>query len=116
MDLRIGSVVIDSKDPQRLARFWAEALGYEARYDAADWVMLVHPEGKNAGLSFQYEDEPKAGSNRLHFDLYAASMTAEVERLKGLGATVKREYLEPDDCFTVMQDPEGNEFCVCAHE
>lgn len=116
MDLRIGSVVIDSRNPIGLARFWAEALGYETRHEEAGWVMLVHPEGRNAGLSFQYEDGPKTGSNRLHFDLYTASMTAEVERLKGLGATVKRENLEPEDCFTVMQDPEGNEFCVCRHE
>ena len=116
MALRIGSVVIDSQDPTVLARFWAEALGYETKHQEEGWVMIVHPEGQNAGLSFQREDGPKAGSNRLHFDLYASSMTAEVERLKGLGATVKREHLDPGDCFTVMQDPEGNEFCVCATE
>jgi predicted enzyme related to lactoylglutathione lyase len=114
MDLSIGSVVIDSRDPITLARFWAAALGYETYHEEVGWVMIVHPERQNVRLSFQFEDGPKAGSNRLHFDLYAASMAAEVERLKGLGATVKRENLEPGDCFTVMQDPEGNEFCVCA--
>ncbi|MBW3623829.1 MAG: VOC family protein [Armatimonadetes bacterium] len=116
MTLKIGSVVIDSQGPIALARFWAAALGYETAHEEAGWVRIVDPDVRNAGLSFQREDGPKTGSNRLHFDLYTSSMTAEVERLKSLGATVKRENREPDDLFTVMLDPEGNEFCVCQKE
>jgi predicted enzyme related to lactoylglutathione lyase len=39
---------------------------------------------------------------------------AEVERLSQLGATVKKEFREPKETVIVMQDPEGNEFCVCS--
>jgi predicted enzyme related to lactoylglutathione lyase len=73
----------------------------------------VDPEGRSAGLSFGKEKGPKTESNRLHMDLYTATMDAEVERLKGLGATVKRRIDDPGNAFVVMQDPEGNEFCVC---
>jgi hypothetical protein len=53
--------------------------------------------------------EPKTAKNRLHFDLRPLTSRAdEVERLKGLGASVVREFAS----HTVMQDPEGNEFCV----
>ena len=53
--------------------------------------------------------EPKAAKNRMHFDLRApATVAAEVSRLEKLGATVVRNYPR----LTVMQDPEGNEFCV----
>ena len=53
--------------------------------------------------------EPKAAKNRIHFDLRAPGAIAdEVARLRGLGATVVRE----GDDLVVMQDPEGNEFCV----
>ncbi len=52
--------------------------------------------------------------NRLHLDLHPSeSMESEVERLVALGAfTVRVVNENPDDLFTVMQDPEGNEFCV----
>jgi Glyoxalase-like domain len=53
--------------------------------------------------------EPKAAKNRMHFDLRApGTVAAEVSRLQKLGATVVRSH----SGLTVMQDPEGNEFCV----
>ncbi len=113
MPLRIGSVVVDSKEPTALAEFWAEALGYKhIRWDAG-WSRIVDPEGRRAGLSFGKEKSPKTESNRLHFDLYTSAMESEVERLTGLGARVKRRVDDPGNVFVVMQDPEGNEFCVC---
>src|SRR5215204_3454790 len=60
-------------------------------------------------LWFARVPEPKSAKNRMHFDLRAAgSVDAEVERLVGLGATVVRVGEES----VVLQDPEGNEFCV----
>jgi hypothetical protein len=54
--------------------------------------------------------EPKTAKNRMHFDLRApdGDVAAEVDRLAALGATVLRR----GEDLTVMQDPEGNEFCV----
>jgi predicted enzyme related to lactoylglutathione lyase len=53
--------------------------------------------------------EKKTAKNRVHFDLRAADIEAEVDRLTKLGASVLRRT---DDDLVVMQDPEGNEFCV----
>ena len=60
-------------------------------------------------LWFQCVPEPKTAKDRMHFDLRApGSIEDEVRRLQGLGATVMRA----GDDLVVMQDPEGNEFCV----
>jgi hypothetical protein len=113
MAMWIGAVVVDAQSPTELARFWAEALGYDLHHSDESWAWITDPQGEHVRLSFTYEREPKVASNRLHFDLYAQEMVGEVERLKGLGASYKRENREPGNDFVVMQDPEGNEFCVC---
>ena len=114
IDLYVHAVVLDAKSPVALARFWAEALGYEANVQDEGWTWVTDPAGRRVRLSFQYEREPKAGSNRLHFDLKTHNVDAEVSRLTALGATVKREFREPEETVIVMRDPEGNEFCVCS--
>jgi hypothetical protein len=63
-------------------------------------------------LLFQKVPEPKAGKNRVHLDFRAPVMADEVARLVGLGATVIAERSLGDFSWTVMSDPEGNEFCV----
>jgi hypothetical protein len=65
-------------------------------------------EGPGPILFFQEVSEPKHGRNRLHFDLVAGPRAAEVERLCALGARVRDHH----DTYSVLQDPEGNEFCV----
>ena len=97
-------------DALALARFWAAVFGSDvdeesttdkAFVEAADWG------GPN--IWFTRVPEPKAAKNRIHFDLRApGTVAAEVLRLETLGATVVRN----DPRLTVMQDPEGNEFCV----
>ena len=63
--------------------------------------------------------EERAGKNRLHLDLGAATgeRHAEVERLVGLGATVVGERGGDAEglVWTTLTDPEGNEFCVAEH-
>lgn len=119
---RIREIVIDSLDPPALARFWAAALdGYAVRpYDEAEIARLaakgrtpetdpaVALDGPGPIIFFQEVSEPKASRNRLHFDLVGGSRPAEVERLCALGATVRDEH----DTYSVLLDPEGNEFCV----
>ena len=57
--------------------------------------------------------EPKTVKNRVHLDLRGESMAGEVERLRGLGATfIAERTLGEDVRWTVMADPEGNEFCI----
>ncbi|MEV0575444.1 MULTISPECIES: VOC family protein [unclassified Streptomyces] len=77
-----------------------------------------HEEESGTGLGrrllFQRVPEPKTVKNRLHLDLHAGPdrRDAEVARLEGLGATVVRKVAEPGGTWTVLTDPEGNEFCV----
>ena len=108
----IKAVVVDSAVPSTVASFWASALGYVMQGPpptAADnFVGIVDPQGVGPELGFQRVPEPKVGKNRLHLDLHVANRTREVERLVSLGATKSREF----ENWTIMTDPEGNEFCV----
>lgn len=113
MSLQIGMVTIDCADPQTLARFWAAALGTSVANDYGDFVMLA-PNGSGApALGLQRVPEPRTGKNRVHVDLGGGGGRAvEVDRLVGLGARVLDEQQMPGLAWTVLGDPEGNEFCV----
>lgn len=114
--------MIDAVNPAALARFWAQALdGYQVRpYDAAEIARLaklgltpetdpqVAVDGPGPTLWLQQVPARKAERNRVHLDLICADRSAEVARLRSLGATQREER----DGFCVMQDPEGNEFCL----
>ena len=73
-----------------------------------------HNVGQGRRILLQQVPEPKTVKDRIHLDLIVGpdARLAEVERLVGLGATVLREVEEHGGQFTVMADPEGNEFCV----
>jgi len=123
---RILDVVFDCRHPASLARFWAAALdGYAvAPYDEAeldrlraagiddpedDPAVLVEPSsGGGPRLWLQLVPESKTVKNRVHLDLACADVSAEVERLTGLGARV----LAAPGRWVTMADPEGNEFDV----
>ncbi|WP_101258338.1 VOC family protein [Streptomyces barkulensis] len=88
-----------------------------------DLAAARHPEdpadpdsgaGLGRRLLFQRVPEPKTVKNRLHIDVHSGPGRREgtVARLEGLGATVIRQVREPGGEWTVMADPEGNEFCV----
>jgi catechol 2,3-dioxygenase-like lactoylglutathione lyase family enzyme len=111
--VRVGSVVIDCNDFERMFAFWREALGYVPRDEPEpDWVVLRDPSGAGVNVSLQLVPEPRIGKNRLHLDLYTSEWNAEVDRLLGLGATRHPRTPEPDEDFIVLADPEGNLFCV----
>lgn len=106
----IKTVSWDCADALAAARFWAAALGSDVDEDSTPAKAYVEASGWGApNMWFNRVPEPKVAKNRMHFDLRApADLAAEVARLEALGATVVRR--DPD--LTVMQDPEGNEFCV----
>jgi len=106
--MKIKDVIIDCRDPEVLAAFWAEALDRPVAARIGPFIWLVRGDGP--GLGFQRVDAPKAGKNRVHFDVGAADPAAERERLEALGARYLPEYAGGG--FLVMADPEGNEFCV----
>jgi catechol 2,3-dioxygenase-like lactoylglutathione lyase family enzyme len=109
----IDTLTIDCADPTRVAAFWCSALGYELVESDAEVAEIRDPSGAGWPLLFQVVPEGKSVKNRLHLDIRAsASMAAEVERLKGFGATEQRFVEEGDSFWTIMLDVEGNEFCV----
>jgi predicted enzyme related to lactoylglutathione lyase len=113
MTSRLVDLVIDAIDPPVMARFWAEALGWQIRQ--ADEIGLTPTDGTPFGILFEPTDTPKTGQNRNHLDLTTASLadqTASVERLLGLGGRhIDIGQTEEDD-HVVLADPEGNELCI----
>jgi hypothetical protein len=105
---------------------WEEALAaWGVPEDAWNSRSAVtDPDGEGPRIFFQQVPEPKTLKNRVHLDVNAggplgtpneerrARVAAEVERLEGVGASVFREVEERGEHWVVMQDPEGNEFCV----
>jgi len=112
-DMKIGSVVIDCLHFDRMVAFWQEALHYVAKGPAeGGWVILRDPEGKNTNVSLNQVPERLMGRNWLHLDLYTNDQSEEVERLLSLGASRHPQTYESDDDFIVLEDPDGNLFCV----
>lgn len=120
MTLKLDFVTIDCHDPQALAAFWAEALeDYAILEDPSDdpdddEVVVLPQSRRGPKLLFGRGPDEKVLKNRFHFDLGPEDVDApdEVTRLEALGAT-KVDIGQGDDVsWTVMADPEGNEFCV----
>jgi predicted enzyme related to lactoylglutathione lyase len=119
MSTRLVHLVIDAVDPGRLARFWAAALRWEIADEEPDEVdvwppRFSYPDPAALPLVFVPVPEAKKGKNRVHLDLATRSVAhqaAEVERLLALGAA-PADIGQRDVPWTVLADPEGNEFCV----
>lgn len=135
-------VTFDAAAPEPLARFWAEVLGYvvqpppgdfeswDAFLDSVDWPVderdsmfaIVDPDGVRPRLLFQKVPEGKTVKNRVHLDVNIgagvaaddrrAVVRAEADRLVALGAMELSDVDENGDHWIVLQDVEGNEFCV----
>jgi hypothetical protein len=113
--LAVRNITFTSADPKRLANFWAAATGYTQRRDSAQEVLLALEDWRFPRLSFQHTATPASGPGRVHLDLTAADMAAEVDRLIGLGATrlwTIDAAQSGTTTWTTMRDPDGNEFCV----
>ncbi|MBT8223890.1 MAG: VOC family protein [Dactylosporangium sp.] len=112
MSSRWYTVVIDSNDPARLARWWAQVLGYQVMFESAEEVVIALDAHTYPGLVFVPVPEAKSGKNRLHLDLNPDDRDGEVERLVDMGA--RRVDVGQGEAVTwiVLADPEGNEFCV----
>ena len=109
--LEIGSIVWGVQDILRAVRFWSEALHYKLKYPASeDWAVLIPEDGDGIQLSLSLVSSPKA--RRHHIDLFTDDQEAEVNRLLALGAVRKEWRYPPDADYVVLQDPDGNPFCV----
>lgn len=113
MSVFISNVTFDSADPRTHAAFWSAVTGYEPIEERDEFVALQAPDKRRVRrILFLQVPEPKTAKSRMHVDLATRNPEAEIERLVGLGAT-KVEYREGNGTsWTVMLDPEGNEFCI----
>jgi catechol 2,3-dioxygenase-like lactoylglutathione lyase family enzyme len=112
------STVVDCRDPQALAGFWCQVLGYQVVYQNEREVDIAPGPSSFPGLAFLRVPGDKQVKNRPHLDLNPGSpagQAAEVERLEALGAT-RIDIGQGDAEWIVIADPEGNEFCVLAHQ
>ena len=112
--LKIGSIVIRCFEFDRMFAFWRDALHYVAtRPPDNGWVILRDPQGSGPNLSLDQSPERRSGKrSRLHLDLYTHDQKGEVDRLVQIGATRYPWRYQPDDDFVVLEDPDGNLFCV----
>ena len=122
MTVKLAAVTVDCEDALTVARFWSVALGRPLDPNpSSEFASIGMPEhrdtlgwhlGGDPTWLFAKVSERKTAKNRMHVDLATADREAEVARLVELGATRVTDMDEWDYRWTVMQDPEGNEFCV----
>jgi catechol 2,3-dioxygenase-like lactoylglutathione lyase family enzyme len=136
-------ITFDCADPDRLAAFWAEVLGYQVQPPPpgfATWPAflqaqgipeeqwprvsaIIDPQGQGPRIFFQHVPEAKVVKNRVHLDVNVggaigdlaerrAHVDTTVERLTSLGASKQGAMGQLGEYWVVLQDPEGNEFCL----
>ena len=119
MATRLVQINMKARDDAALGAFWAEALGWEISSEEPGVTNLeppglVYPDPAAVYVDLVASSEPKTVKNRVHIDLASKSAAHQAEliaRLKDLGAT-PADIGQGDVPWTVMTDPEGNEFCV----
>ncbi len=108
---------VDCADLDRMVDFYTRALDYVPHGSSGETYRSIVPAaGAGPKLVFQKVPEGKVVKNRMHLDLIVgAGIEREAERFVALGATrASVDAIGNDDCrWIVMQDPEGNELCLC---
>ena len=112
MTLTIGMVTIDTSDPHKLAEFWTKALRTTVQHDWGEFLVLAPAAEGAVQLGLQRVDTVAPGKNRVHFDMHVEDRAAEVVRLVDLGASEVAEHTVPGLTWTVLADPDGNQFCI----
>jgi len=112
--LKIGSIVIRCFEFEKMYEFWSQALDYVPRENPNNgWVVLTDPNKQGPNISLDQSQNKREGKRSwLHLDLYTNNREAEVARLISIGAKeYPWRYPEHAD-FTVLEDPDGNLFCI----
>ncbi|MFG1793168.1 VOC family protein [Nocardia sp. NPDC049149] len=119
MASRISELVLDAADPESLATFWSNVLGYVELGREDDGSIEIGPPATGFGgpqptLILSPSAEPRTGKLRLHIDLNATDrdQDAELARLLALGAVPADVGQSGTESWHVLADPEGNEFCL----
>lgn len=110
---RVGAVMIDCHDPAALASFWGDLTGTEPEYIYPEYIFMTKLPGNHIRLAFQKVPESKSVKNRVHLDLGYKDPASFIERVVELGGSVAETHqMGEGPAWTVLYDPEGNEFCI----
>jgi catechol-2,3-dioxygenase len=114
MPVRLHHIVFDAHDLPGLARFWARALGWQVLSEREGEIVIGPDAEALVGMCFMPVSDEKIVKNRVHVDLTsgAEDRAAEIDRLLALGARRVDIGQTGAESWTVLADPEGNEFCV----
>jgi predicted enzyme related to lactoylglutathione lyase len=114
MPVTLHHVVVDTHDLPRLARFWSEALGWPVLSERENEIVIGPDVNAPVGMCFMPVTDVKTVKNRVHVDLTtsAEDRDREIGRLLSLGARRVDIGQTGAESWTVLADPEGNEFCV----
>jgi predicted enzyme related to lactoylglutathione lyase len=114
MPVRLHHIVVDAHDLPGLARFWTQALGWRVLSERANEIVIGTDEHAPVGMCFMPVADPKTVKNRVHLDLATSAVDRdqEIDRLLALGARRVDIGQTGAESWTVLADPEGNEFCV----
>jgi predicted enzyme related to lactoylglutathione lyase len=114
MAVSLHHVVIDAHDLPAMARFWAQVLGWRILSEREREVVIGADATAPVGICFMPVTDVKTIKNRLHLDLSPdpGEQEAEIERILALGARRVDIGQTGVESWTVLADPEGNEFCV----
>lgn len=109
---RIATIMVNAADAGRLAEFWSGLLGtaVSSRFEQFVWLQPAGPGAPQ--LAFQQVDRPTEGRRRLHLDIHGPDPAALRAHAESLGARFVEGQDIGDFHWDVMQDPEGNEFCI----
>jgi hypothetical protein len=111
MTLVWEQTIVEARDPGALGGWWRAALDWVVVNDDPDEFEIRPTADRLPGLLFVPVPEQKTTKNRLHLDFRPDDRDAEVDRLLALGAT-RADIGQGEQTWIVLQDPEGNEFCV----
>ena len=114
MTVSLHHIVIDSHDLPAQARFWSRVLNWQILSERPREIVLGPDVNAPVGICLMPSPDEKVTKNRLHLDLTPGpdGRDAEVERILALGATRVEIGQTGEESWTVLADPEGNEFCV----
>ena len=111
----VGAVVINTTDPDRLAGFWTQLLDVEIARKVDPFFIWLRPQHEGGiSVALQKVAQPTEGRRRLHLDMHVDDLSSAIERALELGATRVEDHTIGDFSWTVMADPDGNEFCLAS--
>lgn len=117
MTAQLSAVVINAQDLDRVREFWSQLLEVTVAREVPGFFVWLKPQaGSGISVAVQKVPDPKPDvRNRLHLDLAVDDREAVRQRVIDLGGSHVEDHEISGFAWSVMADPEGNEFCLGVH-